>query len=341
MGKKGATVAIVCKVSGKTDKGLVRQGNEDHLLIDSQHNLYAVCDGMGGAQAGEVASLTASQILGVSFKHFQEDLLKDSLLGVGVNLPSGGDILVKSIRLANREIHNRAVNDTTLAGMGTTVVGVALESDIMSIAHVGDSRCYQITERNLIPLTVDHSWVQELQDSQGIRLSEAEVTVGRNVITRALGVRKNVEVDYRLVKVKPGDMFLLCSDGLCGYADDEEIFDVIKRCENDIVKIADQLVKSANERGGMDNVTVVVIKVEKVDDSDKQPLALMTLPSESDQLLQTEDAWLTRLKVKLEQMATQKSEVEVPGSANKSTLIAIFAAFLIVAVVILILFSGK
>lgn len=334
-------MAIVCKAAGKTDKGLVRQGNEDHLLIDSHHNLYAVCDGMGGAQAGEVASLTASQILGVSFKHFQEDLLKDSLLDVGVNLPAGGDILVKSIRLANREIHNRAVNDTTLAGMGTTIVAVALESDIMSIAHVGDSRCYQITERNLIPLTVDHSWVQELQDSQGIKLSEHEVTVGRNVITRALGVRKNVEVDYRLIKVRPGDMFLLCSDGLCGYADDGEIFDVVKRCEGNIEKIADLLVKSANERGGMDNVTVVVIKVEKVDESDKEPLDMMTLPSENDPQLQAEDGWLIRLKDKQEQMAAQKSEVEVHGSAKKSTLIAIFAAFLIVAVVILILFSGK
>ncbi len=334
-------MAIVCKVAGKTDKGLVRQGNEDHLLIDSQHNLYVVCDGMGGAQAGEVASLTATQILGVSFKHFQQDFLKDSLLDVGVDFPDGGDILIKSIRLANREIHNRAVSDTTLAGMGTTIVAVALESDIMSIAHVGDSRCYQITERNLIPLTVDHSWVQELQDSQGLRLSEGEITMGRNVITRALGVRKTVEVDYRLIKVRPGDMFLLCSDGLCGYADDEEIFDVIKRCENDIEKIADLLVKSANERGGMDNVTVIVIKVEKVNESDNDPLDMITLPAENDQLLQAEDAWLVRLKEKLEQLASQKNEVVAPSTSKKSTLIAIFAAFLIVAVVILILFSGK
>ena len=334
-------MAIVCKVSGKTDKGLVRKGNEDNLLIDAQHNLYAVCDGMGGAQAGEVASLTASQILGVSFKHFQDDLHKDQSLNVGEDFPVGGDILVKSIRLANREIHNRAVSDSTLAGMGTTIVAVALESDIMSIAHVGDSRCYQITEKKLVPLTVDHSWVQELQDSQGVRLSEAEITVGRNVITRALGVRKNVEVDYRLTKVKPGELFLLCSDGLCGYADDNEIFDVIKRCNNDIEKIADLLVKSANERGGMDNVTVIVIKVEKIKDSDKEPLKMMTLSSENDQLLQAEDAWLIRLKEKIEQMASQKPEEAAPEAAKKTTLIAIFAAFLIVAVVILILFSGK
>ncbi len=334
-------MAIVCKVAGKTDKGLVRQGNEDSLFIDSTHNVYAVCDGMGGAQAGEVASLTASQILGISFNHFQEDLLKDSLLNVGADFPASGDILVKSIRLANREIHNRAVNDTTLAGMGTTVVAVALEADVMSIAHVGDSRAYRITERNLIPLTVDHSWVQELQDSQGIRLSDAEVTVGRNVITRALGVRKDVEVDYRLVKVKPGDMFLLCSDGLCGYADDEEIFDVVKRCEGDIEQIADLLVKSANERGGMDNVTVVVIKVEEVGESDKEPVDMMTLPSESDQLLKAEDAWLTRLKAKQEQQEVHEIEKEVHGSAKKTTLIAIFVVFLIVVVVILLLSSGK
>ncbi len=295
----------------------------------------------GGAQAGEVASLTASQILDVSFSHFKDDLHKDSLLAIGTDMPVGGDILVKSIRLANREIHNRAVNDTTLAGMGTTIVAVALESDLMSIAHVGDSRCYRITEKNLVPLTVDHSWVQELQDSQGVKLSQAEVTVGRNVITRALGVRKDVEVDYRLIKVKPGDLFMLCSDGLCGYADDREIFDVIKRCLADIEQMADMLVKSANERGGMDNVTVVVIKIEKVENSPTDPLEMMTLPSESDKLLEAEDIWLTRLKAKQEQLEVQSIEIESSHFIKKSTLLAIFVAFFIVVVVILVLFSKQ
>ncbi len=334
-------MAIDCKVVGKTDKGLVRPGNEDSLYMDSKNNVYAVCDGMGGAQAGEVASLTASQILSSSFNQFQIELLEDAALKIDRTLPHSGDILVKSIRLANREIHNRATQDSSLSGMGTTVVAVALESDFMSIAHVGDSRCYQITERNLTPLTVDHSWVQELQDSQGVRLSEAEITVGRNVITRALGVRKDVEVDYRLVKIKPGDKFLLCSDGLCGYADDQEIFDVVKRCEDDIEKIADLLVKSANERGGMDNVTVIVIEIEKVKESPVPPLDMMTLPSENELLLNAQDNWLAKIKEKQQQIEVEESQKEEPAPAKKSMLLAIFAAFLIVVVVIIYLVAGK
>ncbi|HEX2897643.1 MAG TPA: serine/threonine-protein phosphatase, partial [candidate division Zixibacteria bacterium] len=112
-------MGLVCKVAGRTDKGLVRQGNEDTLFLDSEHNVYAVCDGMGGAQAGEVASLTASQILGVSFDHFQKDLVQDPNLKIDFSLPRSGDILIKSIRLANREIHNLAQADVSLSGMGT------------------------------------------------------------------------------------------------------------------------------------------------------------------------------------------------------------------------------
>lgn len=334
-------MALHCKVAGKTDKGLVRPGNEDCLFLDKEHNVYAVCDGMGGAQAGEVASMTAAQILGISFDEFQKQLLEDSTLKIDLVLPKSGDILIKSIRLANREIHNRAQADVTLAGMGTTVVAVALENDVMSIAHVGDSRAYRITEKNLIPLTIDHSWVQELQDSQGIRLSEAEVTVGRNVITRALGVRKDVEIDYRSVKVKAGDQFLLCSDGLCGYADDDEIFDVVKRGEGKIDDIVDLLVKSANERGGMDNVTVIVIEIEEVEASNALPIDMMTLPSEDDQLLGAEDNWLVRIKDKQQQLEVENSPEKVQTSTKNTTVIAIFAGFLFVVIVIIYLVAGK
>lgn len=334
-------MGLVCKVAGRTDKGLIRPGNEDTLFLDSEHNVYAVCDGMGGAQAGEVASMTASQILGVSFDYFQKELFGDPSLKIDFLLPQSGDILIKSIRLANREIHNMAQSDVSLSGMGTTVVAVALESDLMSIAHVGDSRAYRITERNLVPLTVDHSWVQELQDSQGIRLSEAEVSVGRNVITRALGVRKDVEIDYRLVKVRAGEKFLLCSDGLCGYADDEEIFDVVKRAEGDIEKIADLLVKSANERGGMDNVTVIVLEIVDVEDSNVNPVDMMTLPSEDSQLLSAEDIWLAKIKEKRQHLESSGEAEEGHTSAKKSTVIAIFAGFLIVVIVIIYLVAGK
>ena len=240
-------MSLVCKAVGKTDIGLVRTGNEDYLQLDPQNNVFAVCDGMGGHAAGEVASMTAAEIVSISFGNFSKELFEDESLTFGRTLPDTGDILVKSIRLSNREIHNRAQSDSSLSGMGTTIVALSLESDYMSIAHVGDSRAYKIEDRRLVQLTKDHSWVQELQDSQRINLSEADVSVGKNVITRALGVRHDVEVDYRLIKVKAGDKFMLCSDGLCGFADNDEIFEVIKRAEGNISKMADLLVKMVND----------------------------------------------------------------------------------------------
>lgn len=334
-------MSMVCKSAGKTDKGLVRPGNEDTLHIDKKNNVYAVYDGMGGHQAGEVASMTASEIMNVSFNHFKEQLLEENSLNIGRSFPESGDLLIKSIRLANREIHNQSSNDSSLAGMGTTVVAVALEQDYMSIAHVGDSRAYKITEKNLIPLTIDHSWVQELQDSQGISINEAEVSVGKNVITRALGVRKDVEVDFRLIKVQPGDKFMLCSDGLCGFADDDEIFDVIKTGGGDIVRIADSLVKMANDRGGMDNVTIIVLEVVDVKESPLEPADLVTIPQESVELLAAEDKWLEQIKIKKEEIADTSVESTNETKGKKSTLVLIFAAFVILVLLIIYLVAGK
>jgi protein phosphatase len=334
-------MSMVCKVAGKTDRGLVRPGNEDCLHIDKRNNVFAVYDGMGGHQAGEVASMTASEIMSLAFNHFKNELLEEITLKIGRTFPESGDLLVKSIRLANREIHNRAKSEVSMAGMGTTVVAVALESDYMSIAHVGDSRAYQIGERNLVPLTVDHSWVQELQDSQGIKLNEAEVSVGRNVITRALGVRKDVEVDYRLVKVKPGDKYLLCSDGLCGFADDDEIFDVIKTAEGDIVKMADSLIKMANDRGGMDNVSVVVLEIVDVKESPLEPADMVTIPQESSDLLTAEDKWLEQIKKRQSEIEIDQIEKQSNNQGKKSTIVAIFAVFLILVFVIIYFVAGK
>ena len=171
---------------------------------------------MGGHQAGEVASQSASQTIRTIFTHIYNELLADPDLSLNQPLPPSGALLVKSIRLANREIHNRSASDPSMSGMGTTVVAVALEDNMMSVAHVGDSRAYRLEERQLVPLTTDHSWVAEMQAKQISPTESGMSKIGKNVITRALGVRENVEVDYRLVKVKPGETFVLCSDGLCG-----------------------------------------------------------------------------------------------------------------------------
>ena len=324
-------MSLVCKAVGKTDIGLVRTGNEDYLQLDPQNNVFAVFDGMGGHAAGEVASMTAAEIISTSFSHFQRELLEDETLAFGRTVPDTGTILVKSIRLANREIYNRAQSDSALSGMGTTVVALSLEADYMSIAHVGDSRAYRIEDRELVQLTTDHSWVQEMQDSQRIDLSETDVSVGKNVITRALGVRHDVEVDYRLIKVKAGDKFMLCSDGLCGFADNDEIFDVIKRAEGNIEKIADLLIKMANDRGGMDNVTVAVIEIEKVEESPIEECEAFTVSAESPELLRIEDIWLQKINTKRQEIAEMDDKPPAEKKTpEKKVILAIFAGFFII-----------
>ena len=335
-------MSLVCKAVGKTDIGLVRTGNEDYLQLDPQNNIFAVCDGMGGHAAGEVASMTSAAIVSTSFSHFQRELLEDETLAFGRTVPDTGTILVKSIRLANREIYNRAQSDSALSGMGTTVVALSLEADYMSVSHVGDSRAYKIEDRELVQLTKDHSWVQEMQDSQKIDLSEADVAVGKNVITRALGVRHDVEVDYRLLKVKAGDKFMLCSDGLCGFADNDEIFDVIKQAEGNIEKTVDLLVKMANDRGGMDNVTVAVIEIEKVEDSPIEECEAFTVFAESPELLKIEDLWLQKINAKRQEVAEMGEQPpEGKKTPDKKVVLAIFAGFFIVVLLFIWMLMSK
>ena len=295
--------------------------------------MYAVCDGMGGHQAGEVASMTASETVRAVFADDGSEFLGNADLDIGRTLPPSGELLLKSIRLANRAIYNRASVDPALTGMGTTIVGVAFEADIMSIAHVGDSRAYRLQERELEPLTRDHSWVAEIQETQNVSAEEAGSFVGKNVITRALGVRENVEVDYRIVKVKPGDQFVLCSDGLCGFADDDEIFDVASKYRSDLVKLTDALVQMANDRGGSDNCTVIAIEVVDRRESPLPELDVFTLNGEGPATLEAEDRWLAHLT----ELETQRQieRADGGGGINKFVLLAIFVVFVVVAVLVI------
>jgi len=325
-------------VSGKTDVGLVRAGNEDYLHIDEANAVFAVCDGMGGHQAGEVASMTASQTIRIIYNNLFKEIREDSILNIDRTLPLKGDVLVKAIRLANREIYNQAASDSSQAGMGTTVVALALEDDIMSVAHVGDSRAYQISERELLPLTRDHSWLAEIQQNHTLSQEEASLMVGKNVITRALGVRENVEVDYRAIKVKQNDKFLLCSDGLCGFVDDDEIFEVAYKYRNDNDQLVNNLIQMANDRGGADNVTIIVLEVIEVKPSAYMEIEVFTQPAESAEILEAEDQWLEKIN---------KIEVEEPKNINgkkknsgKLILYLLFFAFIVLAGFI-IYFAGS
>ncbi|MFQ6008483.1 MAG: Stp1/IreP family PP2C-type Ser/Thr phosphatase [Candidatus Zixiibacteriota bacterium] len=329
------------QVTGKSHRGLVRPSNEDYLHLDENHAVYAVCDGMGGHQAGEIASMTASETIQTVFDHFQQELLAASDLSLGQTLTQKGDLLVKAIRLANRAIYTRAATDPALAGMGTTVVAAAIEGDMMSIAHVGDSRAYRLEEKRLVPLTSDHSWVSEMQQNGLIAKEDVLSMVGKNVITRALGVRENIEIDYRLIKIKPGDIFVLCSDGLCGFADDDEIFAVARKVRKNLNRMVDDLIQLANDRGGSDNVTVIAIEVGEVAPSQTEEMEVVTLPAEPPDLLQVEDQWLTKIDALKTTESTSKLKSPSGNPTSKLLLTIIFAVFIILAGVLIYFSTGK
>ncbi|MDA8282360.1 MAG: Stp1/IreP family PP2C-type Ser/Thr phosphatase, partial [Actinomycetota bacterium] len=233
-----------------TDVGLVRAVNQDHLLVASP--LFAVADGMGGHAAGEVASETALEALRRAIA---------AELGDGRLTASG---MADAVHGANRAVWDEAQADPHLHGMGTTLTAVAVVEDEgrerLAVANVGDSRTYRLREGRLEQLTVDHSLVAELVAEGQIRPDEAESHPQRHVLTRALGVYPDVEVDVLTAELQPADRLLLCSDGLSRELTDEQIASLLRRFA-DPTEAARELVANAKRNGGNDNITAVVVDV--------------------------------------------------------------------------------
>jgi protein phosphatase len=230
--------------AGRTHPGKVRRRNEDSYVLDPP--LFAVADGMGGAQAGEVASrLTAA-----AFREFHE----------ADRLPPD-ERLHAIIQEANRRIYDRAHADSDFSGMGTTVTAALLTGGRVTIGHVGDSRAYRIRNGELEQLTDDHSLVGDLMRSGRLTPEEADAHPQRSVITRALGTDREVDVDTLAIEAEPGDLFLLCSDGLTTMVADDDILGILAAAPT-LDDAARALVRAANTEGGEDNVTVVLFRVE-------------------------------------------------------------------------------
>ncbi|HYM64143.1 MAG TPA: Stp1/IreP family PP2C-type Ser/Thr phosphatase, partial [Gaiellaceae bacterium] len=227
-----------------TDPGRKRRRNEDSFVADPP--LFVVADGMGGAQAGEVASRLAA----ATFREFHEA----DKLGPEQRLEA-------IIQEANRRIFERARSDTQATGMGTTVTASLVGEERLSIGHVGDSRAYRIRGGALEQLTEDHSLVADLVRSGRLSPEEAEMHPQRSVITRALGTDPEVDVDTFTIEVETGDVFLLCSDGLTTMVEDDRILAVVRDAKS-LEDAARSLVKEANRQGGEDNVTVVLFRLE-------------------------------------------------------------------------------
>lgn len=230
-----------------TDVGKKRTNNEDALFVcnkNDEANVYIVADGMGGHNAGEVASNNVIKIV-------------SSLLCEKDNITP--EYIIKAIQTANKEIYEMSKSKEELRGMGTTIVIAIASKEQMTIAHVGDSRAYLLTKDGIQRLTTDHSWVQELIDTGALSQSEAKDHPHKNVITRAIGIDKDVKVDVLQRNWEEGEKLLLCTDGLNTHLEDNEIYDIVNKSSN--IEIAtSELVNSANNRGGSDNITVVLVE---------------------------------------------------------------------------------
>jgi len=246
---------MTLEAAGLSDVGTCRSNNEDSFQCCREQGIFVVCDGMGGAAAGEIASRMASECVAKAL------CTKEN------SKPSSDDAteaaMVEAIANANRKIYERAQRDAETLGMGTTIVAAQVAPGIVHLAHVGDSRCYLWRKGGMELLTQDHSLVGEQVRLGNLSPEEAENSPYRNVITRALGTQLTVMTEYQRLQVFKGDVLLLCSDGLTRELNDDEIAAVLARAANgeDLDAACRALVERANEAGGRDNITCVLVKV--------------------------------------------------------------------------------
>ncbi|MCI9354036.1 MAG: Stp1/IreP family PP2C-type Ser/Thr phosphatase [Firmicutes bacterium] len=234
------------KAVGNSVIGMRRTNNEDAIYINEQKNLYLVADGMGGCNAGEVASSTAIS----AFVKAMENAENGEIL----------DKMMSAVAQCNKEVYQKSRENIEFLDMGTTLVAVTIENEKMFVVHVGDSRVYLFRENNLQQITTDHSYVMELVKIGSITREEAEVHPKRNIITRAIGIREDVEADTIIEDMKQGDKILLCTDGLSNMVSKGEMTKIlIEQCSTE--EKVKKLVVLANEKGGLDNISLILIEI--------------------------------------------------------------------------------
>jgi serine/threonine protein phosphatase PrpC len=244
-----------------SDKGMVRSHNEDAVLADNVAGFAVLADGMGGYNAGEVASGMATALLG-------SELAKAFAARAPYNKDGNGrsfaaTALGSEIARANGAIYQAAQSQPQYAGMGTTLVAAVFHDNSVTVAHIGDSRLYRLRGETFGAITRDHSLLQEQIDSGMITAEQARHSQNKNLVTRALGVDPAVEAEIHDHAVEPGDIYLLCSDGLNDMVEDEEIALTLQALAANLELCATQLVQMANDNGGRDNVSVVLVRVKE------------------------------------------------------------------------------
>ena len=235
------------KTFSKTEIGRTREGHQDYVFVSDQPvgnipNLLIVADGMGGHNAGDYASKFVVQVLKKELAKSRED--------------GPRAMLKKAIASANHQLIAESKTDAKLEGMGTTLVAATVIEHTLYFANVGDSRLYLLNDE-IRQLSKDHSLVQEMVRLGGLNAEEAKHHPDKNIITRAIGVKEDIEIDFFEYRLKKGDIILMCTDGLSNMVEDEEIFQIV-RSSRDVVEAVEQLIERANSNGGKDNIGVIV-----------------------------------------------------------------------------------
>ena len=245
---------------GTTDVGMKRNHNEDAFLVNPEMGFALVADGMGGHAAGEVASELAIEQISAFLSRVSQDgdITWPYKYDIGFSL--NANKLMVGIKLANDRILGRVADNPQLNGMGTTIVGGIFEEDSVTIAHVGDSRAYLFREGELQLLTNDHSWVSEQVRRGLITEEQARVHPMKNVVTQALGGSERLSVEIDELELESGDLVLFCSDGLNSMVPMDELKKVFEGSFGDLEDLADRLTQEANDRGGDDNITIVLVQ---------------------------------------------------------------------------------
>jgi PPM family protein phosphatase len=248
--------------ASRSDPGMVRSNNEDSVCVNPVMGVAVLADGMGGYNAGEVASGMATALLGTELeKAFNEKAPSQKNGTTGFSWVH--EVLQREIARANGSIYQSAQLQPQYAGMGTTLVVATFHDNLMTVAHIGDSRLYRLRGEEFQQVTRDHSFLQEQIDSGLISKEQARTAQGKNLVLRALGIDPQVEAEIHDYGVAVGDVYLLCSDGLSDMVEDAEIGETLQALSANLELCAMQLVQMANDNGGRDNVSVILVKVKQ------------------------------------------------------------------------------
>ena len=248
------------EIVSQTNPGMVRSHNEDSVTYDAELGLVVLADGMGGYNAGEVASGIAVSVLSSEVRHRLEDARPEELNDAGEEL--GVLLLIDNVKKANLSIFHAAQSQPQYSGMGTTIVTALFYDDRVAVAHVGDSRMYRLRGEDFEAITRDHSLLQEQIDGGMISKADARLSKNKNLVTRAVGIDAEVQPEFHVHEVMVGDIYLLCSDGLNDMVEDEDIGATLQMMQNNLPLAATQLIQLAIDNGGRDNVSVILVKVK-------------------------------------------------------------------------------